>query len=335
MNGKMTILACITGFLLDCIFGDPVWMYHPIRVIGNLISVLEKGLRKLLCSRIPASEQKKKNKREVLAGGILWILTVSLSFLVPAVLLFAAGKVHPAVRFLLETFWCYQIFAARCLVGESRKVYQKLKEDDLPGARKAVSMIVGRDTENLTAEGVTKAAVETVAENASDGVIAPMFYMAIGGVWLMFLYKGINTMDSMLGYKNDKYLYFGRCAAKLDDVANYIPARLSGWLMVAASAFVKMDVKNAAKIYRRDRRNHASPNSAQTEAAMAGALEVQLAGNAYYFGKLYEKPTIGDGIRPVEVEDIRRSNRLLYATAILGAVIFLLIGSAVRICFFL
>ena len=139
MNGKMTILACITGFLLDCIFGDPVWMYHPIRVIGNLISVLEKGLRKLLCSRIPASEQKKKNKREVLAGGILWILTVSLSFLVPAVLLFAAGKVHPAVWFLLETFWCYQIFAARCLVGESRKVYQKLKEDDLPGARRAVS----------------------------------------------------------------------------------------------------------------------------------------------------------------------------------------------------
>ena len=208
MNGRMTILACIIGFLLDCIFGDPVWMYHPIRVIGNLISVLEKGLRKLLCSRIPASEQKKKNKREVLAGGILWILTVSLSFLVPAVLLFAAGKVHPAVRFLLETFWCYQIFAARCLVGESRKVYQKLKEDDLPGARKAVSMIVGRDTENLTAEGVTKAAVETVAENTSDGVTAPLLFLLIGGAPLGFLYKAVNTMDSMLGYKNEKYLYF-------------------------------------------------------------------------------------------------------------------------------
>ena len=210
MNGKMIILACVTGFLLDCIFGDPVWMYHPIRVIGNLISVLEKGLRKLLCSRIPASEQKKKNKREVLAGGILWILTVSLSFLVPAVLLFAAEKVHPAVRFLLETFWCYQIFAARCLVGESRKVYQKLKEDDLPGARKAVSMIVGRDTENLTAEGVTKAAVETVAENTSDGVTAPLLFLLIGGAPLGFLYKAVNTMDSMLGYKNDRYLYFGR-----------------------------------------------------------------------------------------------------------------------------
>ena len=204
MNGKMIILACITGFLLDCIFGDPVWMYHPIRVIGNLISVLEKGLRKLLCSRIHASEQEKKNIREVLAGGILWILTVSLSFLVPAVLLFAAGKVHPAVRFLLETCWCYQIFAARCLVGESRKVYQKLKEDDLSGARRAVSMIVGRDTENLTAEGVTKAAVETVAENTSDGVTAPLLFLLIGGAPLGFLYKAVNTMDSMLGYKNEK-----------------------------------------------------------------------------------------------------------------------------------
>ena len=148
----------------------------------------------------------------------------------------------------------------------------------------------------------------------------------------MFLYKGINTMDSMLGYKNDKYLYFGRCAAKLDDVANYIPARLSGWLMVAASAFVKMDVKNAAKIYRRDRRNHASPNSAQTESVMAGALDVQLAGNAYYFGKLYEKPTIGDPIRLIEHEDIRRANRLLYATAITGVVLFLLIRIVLILC---
>ena len=322
MNGKMIILACITGFLLDCIFGDPVWMYHPIRVIGNLISVLEKGLRKLLCSRIPASEQEKKNIREVLAGGILWILTVSLSFLVPAVLLFAAGKVHPAVRFLLETFWCYQIFAARCLVGESRKVYQKLKEDDLPGARKAVSMIVGRDTENLTVEGVTKAAVETVAENTSDGVTAPLLFLLIGGAPLGFLYKAVNTMDSMLGYKNEKYLYFGRCAAKLDDVVNYIPARISAWLMILASACERMNWKNAEKIYKRDRYCHASPNSAQTEAVMAGALEVQLAGDAVYFGKVVKKPTIGDDIRPVEAEDIKRANHLMYLTSFLGLVFF-------------
>ena len=306
MNGKMIILACITGFLLDCIFGDPVWMYHPIRVIGNLISVLEKGLRKLLCSRIPASEQEKKNIREVLAGGILWILTVSLSFLVPAVLLFAAGKVHPAVRFLLETFWCYQIFAARCLVGESRKVYQKLKEDDLPGARKAVSMIVGRDTENLTVEGVTKAAVETVAENTSDGVTAPLLFLLIGGAPLGFLYKAVNTMDSMLGYKNEKYLYFGRIPAKMDDVFN-----LTG-----------MDGENAWKIYLRDKRKHASPNSAQSEAVCAGALDVQLAGDAVYFGKVYKKDYIGDAIRKIEPEDILRAGKLMYMTTILMMVVF-------------
>lgn len=322
MNGKMIILACVTGFLLDCIFGDPAWMYHPIRVIGNLISVLEKGLRKLLCSRIPASEQKKKNEREVLAGGILWILTVSLSFLVPAVLLFAAGKVHPAVRFLLETFWCYQIFAARCLVGESKKVYQKLKEDDLPGAKRAVSMIVGRDTENLTAEGVTKAAVETVAENTSDGVTAPLLFLLIGGAPLGFLYKAVNTMDSMLGYKNEKYLYFGRIPAKMDDVFNYIPARLTAWFMVAAAFLTGMDGENAWKIYLRDKRKHASPNSAQSEAVCAGALDVQLAGDAVYFGKVYKKDYIGDAIRKIEPEDILRAGKLMYMTTILMMVVF-------------
>ena len=322
MNGRMTILACIIGFLLDCIFGDPAWMYHPIRVIGNLISVLEKGLRKLLCSRIPASEQEKKNRREVLAGGILWILTVSLSFLVPAVLLFAAGKVHPAVRFLLETFWCYQIFAARCLVGESKKVYQKLKEDDLPGARRAVSMIVGRDTENLTAEGVTKAAVETVAENTSDGVTAPLLFLLIGGAPLGFLYKAVNTMDSMLGYKNEKYLYFGRIPAKMDDVFNYIPARLTAWFMIVAAFLTGMDGKNAWKIYLRDKRKHASPNSAQSEAVCAGALDVQLAGDAVYFGKVYKKDYIGDAIRKIEPEDILRAGKLMYMTTILMMVVF-------------
>ena len=192
-------------------------------------------------------------------------------------------------------------------------------------------MIVGRDTESLSDTGVTKAAVETVAENASDGVIAPMLFMAIGGAPLMFLYKGINTMDSMVGYKNDKYLYFGRCAAKLDDVANFIPARLSGWLMVAASGLTGFNWKNAARIYRRDRRNHASPNSAQTEAAMAGALGVQLAGNAFYFGKLYEKPTIGDPDRTVEYEDIPRANRILYGTAVLGMVVFTVLGFLIRL----
>ena len=316
--------AMFLGFVLDLLFGDPHWLPHPIRLIGNLIASLEKLNKKEL-----------SDTKKFLRGFAMVVIVIAWTTGVTAVILEGAYGLHPAIGCAVETIMTYQILATKCLKVESMKVYEQLQKQNLPAARKAVSMIVGRDTEQLDETGVAKAAIETVAENASDGVIAPMIYLAVGGPVLGFAYKAVNTMDSMVGYKNDRYLYFGRVAAKLDDVANYIPARLSGWLMVAASAFVKMDVKNAAKIYRRDRRNHASPNSAQTEAAMAGALEVQLAGNAYYFGKLYEKPTIGDGIRPVEVEDIRRSNRLLYATAILGAVIFLLIGSAVRYCFFL
>ena len=278
------ILALPAGFVLDLIFGDPRWLYHPVCLIGKLISLLEKGIRRIF----------PKSQKGELAGGCLEVLLVcGLCFLVPFGILHVLYGWQPWLGFLLETFWCYQLLATKSLKTESMKVYDRLVNGTLEEARYAVSMIVGRDTKSLTPEGVTKAAVETVAENASDGIIAPMFYMAIGGAPFMFLYKGINTMDSMLGYKNDRYLYFGRCAAKLDDAANYIPARVSGWLMVAGTLFVGLDTKNAAKIYRRDRRNHASPNSAQTEAAMAGALDVQLAGNAYYFGKLYEKPTIG------------------------------------------
>ena len=318
---KTALAALIVGYGLDLLLGDPSFLYHPIRVIGNLIALLEKWLRKVF-PKTPKGE---------LAGGVFLVILVCLAgYGVPALLLFAAFKIHPVIGFLLEVLWCWQIPATKCLKDESMKVYQKLKENDLPGARYAVSMIVGRDTENLSETGVTKAAVETIAENTSDGVIAPLLFLAIGGPAVGFLYKSINTMDSMLGYKNDKYLYFGRIAAKLDDVANYIPARISGWLMVAGTVFTGMDTKNAAKIYKRDRRNHASPNSAQTEAAMAGALDVQLAGNAYYFGKLYEKPTIGDPIRPVEPEDIKRANRLMYAASILGVVVFGLLSAGIR-----
>ena len=252
------------------------------------------------------------------------ILICAVSLLIPAFILYFLYIHLPWLGVILETFWCYQLLATRSLRDESMKVYDALKKGTIQDARHAVSMIVGRDTAELTEKGVTKAAVETVAENTSDGVIAPMIYMAIGGVPLMFLYKGINTMDSMLGYKNDKYLYFGRCAAKLDDAANYLPSRISGALMVAGAFVIGLDSRNASRIFKRDSRNHASPNSAQTEAAMAGALDVQLAGNAYYFGKLYEKPTIGDAIREIETEDIRYANRLMYATAILGVILCIL-----------
>lgn len=307
----MSLAACAAGLLLDLLFGDPVWLYHPVRLIGNWISWAERQLRKVCGSHLMA------------AGGVLWVMTALMAFLIPFALLALAGWLHPALRFLLETFWCFQILAARSLSSESRKVYEKLKESDLPGARRAVSMIVGRDTEKLTEEGVTKAAVETVAENTSDGVTAPLIYMMIGGAPLGFLYKAVNTMDSMLGYKNDRYLYFGRIPAKMDDIFNYIPARITGLLMTAAAFLTGLDGKNAWKIYRRDRRKHASPNAAQTESVCAGALGVQLAGDAVYFGKVYKKEYIGDALRRIEPEDILRTRRLMYAAEFLT---FLLCG---------
>lgn len=308
-----SLIACVAGFGLDMIFGDPVWLYHPVRVIGKWIEILEKGLRKITGD----------DKNKLLVGGVvLWFAVVLISTGIPLLLLYLAAKVHPALAFGLETFWCYQLLAGKSLKVESRKVYQKLKENDLIGARKAVSMIVGRDTEQLSEEGVTKAAVETVAENTSDGVIAPLIYLLTGGAPLGFFYKAVNTMDSMVGYKNEKYLYFGRFAAKMDDVFNYIPARLSALFMILSAGLNGMNKKNAWRIYRRDRKKHASPNAAQTEAVCAGALEVQLAGDAYYFGKLYPKATIGDPLRKIEAEDIIRAGRLMDGTAVLTLLIF-------------
>ena len=291
---------------MDFIFGDPSWLYHPVRIIGKGIELGERILRKLF-----------REKHLVLAGAVLWVIIAGLSFLIPLGLLFLAQKLHPGVRFALETFWCFQILAGRSLCRESGKVYDRLQEDDLPGARRAVSMIVGRDTESLTGEGVTKAAVETVAENTSDGVTAPLIYMMIGGAPLGFLYKAVNTMDSMLGYKNDRYLYFGRIPAGMDDIFNYIPARITALAMIAAAYLTGLDGKNAWRIYRRDRKKHASPNAAQTESVCAGALRVQLAGDAVYFGKLYKKELIGDRLRPIEPRDIKRAQRLMYVTALL------------------
>ena len=291
---------------MDFIFGDPSWLYHPVRIIGKGIELGERILRKLF-----------REKHLVLAGAVLWVIIAGVSFLIPLGLLFLAQKIHPGVRFALETFWCFQILAGRSLCRESGKVYDRLQEDDLPGARRAVSMIVGRDTESLTGEGVTKAAVETVAENTSDGVTAPLIYMMIGGAPLGFLYKAVNTMDSMLGYKNDRYLYFGRIPAGMDDIFNYIPARITALAMIAAAYLTGLDGRNAWRIYRRDRKKHASPNAAQTESVCAGALRVQLAGDAVYFGKLYKKEFIGDRLRPIEPRDIKRSQRLMYVTALL------------------
>ena len=302
----MTVWAVLGGFVLDALFGDPAWLPHPVVYMGKAISKLEKFLR----PRLPKTPQ-----GELLGGAIVAFCLPVGTFLLTGLVCWGAARLHPLLGLAVQMFWCGQALAARGLVQESTNVYKELKKPDLPGARKAVSRIVGRDTAELTAEGVTKAAVETVAENASDGVIAPLLYMLIGGAPLALTYKAINTMDSMLGYKNEKYLYFGRVPAKLDDAANYLPSRLAALLWVAAAAFTHNDAKGAWRIWRRDRRRHASPNSAQTESACAGALGVQLAGPAYYFGQYYPKLTIGDALRPIEPEDILRANRMMYVAS--------------------
>ena len=314
----MTVWAVLGGFVLDALFGDPAWLPHPVVYMGKAISKLEKFLR----PRLPKTPQ-----GELLGGAIVAFCLPVGTFLLTGLVCWGAARLHPLLGLAVQMFWCGQALAARGLVQESTNVYKELKKPDLPGARKAVSRIVGRDTAELTAEGVTKAAVETVAENASDGVIAPLLYMLIGGAPLALTYKAINTMDSMLGYKNEKYLYFGRVPAKLDDVANYIPSRLAGLLWVAAAALTGNSARGAWKIWRRDRRRHASPNSAQTESACAGALGVQLAGPAYYFGQYYPKLTIGDALRPIEPEDILRANKMMYAESILA----LAIGLGLRV----
>ena len=309
----ISLAACVGGVCLDFLFGDPVWLYHPVRIMGNVISLLEKAVRKI---------SRNSKSGLLIGGGLLWGLVIILFTGIPYGLLEILKSKNEIAAFLLEMFWCYQLLAAKSLKTESMKVYKKLQDSDLEGARKAVSMIVGRDTANLDCEGITKATVETIAENTSDGVIAPLFYMLIGGAPLGMLYKAINTMDSMLGYKDEKYLYIGRIAAKMDDVVNYIPARISAIMMVLAAFLCGLDWKNGWKIFLRDRYNHSSPNSAQTEAVCAGALDIQLAGDAWYFGKLYKKPYIGEPIRSIRIEDICQTNRLMYVTAIVTMIIF-------------
>lgn len=302
----LTTYALCTGVLLDLLLGDPAWMSHPVIWMGKGIHFLEKQLRK----RLPATP------RGELWGGIFLALVLPLASLgLSFALLALAASLHPILRYALESWMCYRILATRELWRQSQLVQHALEAEDLSRARQAVGRIVGRDTESLDQAGVIKATVETVAENACDGVVAPLLFMAVGGAPLGMLYKAINTMDSMVGYKNDRYSYFGRAAARLDDVANWIPARLCALCMVLAAPLVRLSAKGAWRIWRRDGRNHASPNSAQTEAAAAGALGIQLAGDAVYAGKRTEKPTIGDATRPVESVDILRTNRLMLAAA--------------------
>ena len=306
------LLGAALSFVLDLLFGDPEKLLHPVVVMGKIISRLEKGLRAVFLQT---------PKGELAAGFVLALLLPVGTLAVTILALWAVGLIHPMLRFALGVFWGWQALALKGLNTESKRVYRALTTGTIEEARTAVSRIVGRDTDRLDEAGVTRAAVETVAENFSDGVLAPLFYLLIGGAPLALCYKAINTMDSMVGYKNERYLCFGRCAAKLDDAANWLPARLSALLLILSSALLGENAKDAWRVWRRDRRNHASPNSAQTEAAMAGALGIQLAGPAWYFGEKYDKPTIGDAKRSVEPNDILRADRLLYGGGALGLVL--------------
>lgn len=315
-----SLAALAIGFAIDLIVGDPHSIPHPVIAIGKLISAAEKLFRRAF-PKTPRGER--------MAGLAVWLVVSSVSFALPAALLLAADRlVSPYLALALESVMCWQILATKSLKTESMKVYHALKSGSLNDARRAVSMIVGRDTDELDADAVTRAAVETIAENTSDGVIAPLLFLAIGGAPLGFLYKAINTMDSMLGYTDPPYKDIGLVPAKADDAANFIPARISALFMLAAGALLRLDTKNGRRIFRRDRFNHKSPNSAQTESVCAGLLRVQLAGDAYYHGVLHKKPYIGDPLRPITPEDIKLAARLLYVTAALAFAVVVLLRSA-------
>ena len=304
-----SLLALVIGFCVDLLVGDPHGLPHPVIFIGKLIGFLEKRLRKIF---------PKTKRGENIAGGVLWLLVALISFGIPAAVLAVCHRISPWLRLAVESLMCWQILATKSLRDESMKVYAALQSGDLEKSRYAVSMIVGRDTARLDDAGVTRAAVETVAENTSDGIVAPLIYLAIGGAPLGFFYKAMNTMDSMLGYVEPPYKNIGLIPAKADDVANFLPARISALFMLAAGWLLGMDGKNGWKIFRRDRFNHASPNSAQTESVCAGLLGLQLAGDAWYHGVLHKKKFIGDPLREIEHEDIPRACRLLYGTALLA-----------------
>ena len=314
MKYLIPALPLLIGFLLDSLIGDPYNFPHPIRLIGKLISYMEKNIRRRF-----------HNLR--LGGMVLAISVLSASSLIPLLILMACYRIHFVLGMIAESILICYMLAARNLRDESMKVYHAAVNGDTEGARRAVSMIVGRDTNVLDRDGIIRAAVETVAENTSDGVTAPLFYIALGGAVGGFVYKAVNTMDSMIGYKNEKYADLGRFAAKLDDCLNFVPSRLSALLMIAACPLIGLDGKNACRIWKRDRRKHASPNSAQTESVCAGALHLRLAGDAWYFEELHKKPYIGDDDRAIEPEDIRRANQLMYAASIV-----MLIAAAVIRC---
>lgn len=315
------VISASLGFFLDLLIGDPENFPHPVRLMGKLITFLERHLRK------ETDHPSVQRRKGALLAGLVLVITGGTT----AGILLASYRIHPILGLVLESICACCCLAARNLQDAANSVRKPLEGGDVEGARKAVSMIVGRDTSVLDRDGITRAAVETVAENTADGEIAPLFYLFLfGGVGAM-VYKAINTMDSMLGYKNETYRWFGTAAAKLDDAAGFLPARLSGLFIIVSAFLLRYDGKNAWRIFRRDRFSHASPNSAQSESACAGALRLRLAGDAVYFGKTVKKPWIGDLIRPIETEDIRRAVRLMWGASILMFAVLLAVRILVKL----
>ena len=315
------VLPLLIGFGIDCVLGDPHSLPHPIVLIGKTISALECVLRRIF-PKTPRGERA--------AGAVLWGIVSFLAAAVPALLLDLCGRVSPWLRLAVESVMCWQILAAKSLRDESMKVYHELEHGSIESARRAVSMIVGRDTAALDDAGVTRAAVETVAENLTDGVVSPLVFMLIGGAPLGMLYKAVNTLDSMVGYHNDKYEYFGKFSAKMDDFFNFIPARLSALCMIAGAGMLHLDNRNALRIYRRDRNKHKSPNAGQTESACAGALHIQLGGDASYFGKIVKKAAFGDPMRRVDRTDILAAVDLMTAASVFALVLCCVIRLIVK-----
>lgn len=305
------LTAIILGYIIDIVVGDPYWFPHPVRFIGNLISTFEKCIRKFA-----------KTDRALKIGGVfLLVLTVAITGLVMWAILWALSLAGEVYLFVGQVFFSWLILSTKCLAYEAKMVYRSF-DGGLEAARKRVAYIVGRDTNELTEEEVIKATIETVAENTTDGIISPLIYLLIGGPVLGMMFKAVSTLDSMVGYKNNKYLYLGWASAKFDDVLNYIPARMTGYIMVLASYICRLDGKSSYKILKRDRRNHKSPNCAWSESAAAGALQIQLGGTHNYFGKSVYKPTIGDDIKHVQKDDILKMNRLMYVTSVLSLIVF-------------
>lgn len=316
----LSLIALLIGFGLDLILGDPIGWPHIVLGFGKLISFFERLLRQAF---------PKTSKGELTAGAFLVLFMCAISLGLAIGLLCLCQLISVYLRVAVESILVWQCLSLKSLRAAGTAVYEHLKRKDLPAARAAVGEIVGRDTGTMDECGVARAAVETIAENTNDGIVAPLLFMTLGGAPFGVLYKAINTMDSMVGYNNNRYLYFGRAAARLDDAVNFVPSRLAGVLMAFAALIVKLDAKNALRIFRRDRRNHKSPNSAHTEAACAGALHILLGGDNYYFGRLVHKPTIGDDDRPIEPDDIKRANRLLFVTALLFLMICVIVKGVI------